>query len=251
MAINTFRDLLRSRALLGFVTFGTVAICAFLPLGEMSLHNEPRVAMNGAYFVTVTLTLTVSVYSVLSTFFSDLEKRVIYTLLSKPIGRSDYFLGKFFGAIFVGTASLGVFTIVSLLVVNIAGGEFGLRPTVIFLSVCLQIFMISAVSLFVAARTTPIVAALGALGLYLLGSSVSKIEAASKFFGSEAPIMAYFLDGVALAAPDFESLTLGSELTYESDLPIQYFVAATTYSLVYTAVLLILAMMLFRGREIQ
>lgn len=251
IGLNSSLELLRSRALLGFFVFGILAMLGTLPLGEMSLHNESRVATNGTYFITTMVVLLVSVYCALSSFFSDLERRVIYTLLSKPIDRLDYLLGKFFGSLLVGLLSVVFLSTVSIGLIVGVGGDANSTTLSIFFCLGFQIPIIAGLSLFVAARTSPIVASLGTFGLYCLGMSISQIERASAFFKTDFPFLALVLEAVALVAPDFESLSLAKELTYGAEITGQYFVSAALYSFVYSIMMLISALALFKGREIQ
>lgn len=251
IGLNSFLELVRSRALLGFFAFGIFAMLGTLPLGEMSLHNESRVATNGTYFITTVIVLLVSVYGALSSFFSDLERRVIYTLLSKPIDRLDYLLGKFFGSLFVGLLSVVCLSAVSIGLIVGVGGDANTTTLSVFLCLGLQIPIISGLALFAAVRTSPIVASLGTFGLYSLGMSISQIERASAFFKTDFPFVALVLEGVALVAPDFESLSLAKELTYGTEMTAQYFISASLYSFVYSIMMLISALVLFKGREIQ
>ncbi len=251
IGLNSFLELLRSRALLGFFAFGIFAMLWTLPLGEMSLHNESRVATNGTYFITTIVVLLVSVYGAVSSFFSDLERRIIYTLLSKPIDRLDYLLGKFFGSLLVGLLSLAFLSAVSVGLIMGVGGDVNFTALSIYLCLALQVPIISGLALFTAARTSPIVASLGTFGLYSLGMSISQIERASAFFKTDFPFLALVLEGVALVAPDFESLSLARELTYGTEMTAQYFISASIYSFVYSMMMLISALLLFKGREIQ
>lgn len=97
LAINTFRDAIRRRVLYGIlaVVFG-VNLFAII-VGEMSYHEEVRVARDlGLGGVSLFGSVTAIILGV-TLLYSEVQKRTIHTIVSKPIERHEFVIGKYLG----------------------------------------------------------------------------------------------------------------------------------------------------------
>ena len=99
IAFNTYREAVRARLLLGVFAL-SLATCAYsLVIAALSLGNEARVVANlGA--------LSLSLYGVVvaivlgsTSLYRELEYKTIFPILSRPIRRWEYLIGKYLGAV--------------------------------------------------------------------------------------------------------------------------------------------------------
>jgi Cu-processing system permease protein len=119
IALNTYREAVRARLLLGVFALA-LATCAYsLIVASLSLHNELRVIANlGA--------ASVSLYGVLiaivlgsTSLHRELEYKTIFPILSRPIRRWEYVVGKYLGtlitvAVFIAVDTAAVLTLLAL-----------------------------------------------------------------------------------------------------------------------------------------
>jgi hypothetical protein len=99
IALNTYREAVRARVLLG--VFGlALATCVYsLLVATLSLNNEARVVADlGAASVSL-YAVVVAVVLVSTSLYRELEHRTIFPILSRPIQRWEYLLGKYLGAL--------------------------------------------------------------------------------------------------------------------------------------------------------
>ena len=87
VSINTVREAVRSKVFGSLLFFSVMMILSSLVLGEMSLHNERRVAYDVTLFASTMFAVIMAVYSSITLFYTEIERRTIYTILSKPIPR--------------------------------------------------------------------------------------------------------------------------------------------------------------------
>ena len=99
IALNTYREAVRARVLLGVFAVA-LATCGYsLIVASLSLHNEARVVADlGA--------ASLSLYGVLgaivmgsTSLHRELEYKTIFPILSRPIRRWEYLVGKYLGAL--------------------------------------------------------------------------------------------------------------------------------------------------------
>jgi hypothetical protein len=99
LTLSTYREAVRARVLLGVLAAALATSAYSAIVGEMSLHDELRVVADlGA--------MSMSGYAVLvcivlgsSSLYRELEHRTVFPILSRPVRRWEYLLGKYFGAL--------------------------------------------------------------------------------------------------------------------------------------------------------
>jgi ABC-type transport system involved in multi-copper enzyme maturation permease subunit len=110
IALNTYREAVRARVLLGVFAVALATDLYSVLVGTLSLHNEARVVADlGA--------ASISLYGVLiavvlgsTSLYRELEHKTIFPILSRPIRRWEYVVGKYKGIMF----TVGVFVCVDM-----------------------------------------------------------------------------------------------------------------------------------------
>ncbi len=134
IALNTYREAVRDRILLGVVVFAAGVLTLTLALAELSLDQQMRVVTDLGLASISLFSVVVAIFLGSSLLYKEIERKTLYVILPKPIARFEFLLGKYFGivatcAVFiaiVGALQLGVTAIqagasVSLVVAAFAG----------------------------------------------------------------------------------------------------------------------------------
>ncbi|NLV45545.1 MAG: ABC transporter permease subunit [Candidatus Hydrogenedentes bacterium] len=176
IALYTYREGIRKKVLIGFlvlsllVIFGSSFISSFLdPSSEtdidLKLIKDICVTAISIFGVLITIYISASVVP------GEVESKVIYTILSKPVRRIQYLLGKFLGAqmiIIVNLLLMGVLFFMALYL------RQGVMPTLLLWSLLLTYFEFLIVSAFTfafsCAATSPLVPTIGGLFIYITGN---------------------------------------------------------------------------------
>ncbi|MFP4499748.1 MAG: ABC transporter permease [Candidatus Hydrogenedentota bacterium] len=182
IAQYTFREGIRKKLLVGFlilsllVIFGSSFLGAFLdPATVGDVESDINLKLVKDICVT-----TISIFGVLITIFmsamavpTELENRVIYTVLSKPVRRLQYLLGKFIGVQFIIIINLALMGGLFFMVLYI---RQGILPTLLLWSIFLTYFEFLIVSAFTfalsCAATSAILPSIGGLFIWITGSLV-------------------------------------------------------------------------------
>jgi Cu-processing system permease protein len=99
IALNTYREAVRARVLLGVFALG-LATCAYsVVVATMSLHNEARVIADlGAAGLSL-YGVVIAIILGSTSLYRELEHKTVFPILSRPIRRWEYVVGKFVGAV--------------------------------------------------------------------------------------------------------------------------------------------------------
>jgi hypothetical protein len=113
IALNTYREAVRARLLLGVFALALATCLYAMVVASLSLHNEVRVVADlGAAAVSLYGVLIAVVLGSTS-LYRELEHKTVFPILSRPIRRWEYLLGKYLGTmltvvVFVATDTAAV-----------------------------------------------------------------------------------------------------------------------------------------------
>jgi len=180
IAVFTWRESMRKRTLVGFlllsllVIFGATFMTSFLD--QQTVGEEAQdVDMKLIKDICIT---TISIFGVLITIFisagavpAEVENKVIYTVLSKPVRRIQYLLGKFIGVqmtVILNLALMGGLFFMALYV------RQGVPPTLLLWAILMTYFeflIISAFTFAVAATaSSSVLPTIAGLFIYITGN---------------------------------------------------------------------------------
>jgi ABC-type transport system involved in multi-copper enzyme maturation permease subunit len=127
IALNTYRESVRARILLGLAGVALAVSVYSLVVGAYTLKNAPRVVSDlGSASISI-FSLAVAVIIGATSLHRELEQKTLFPILARPIRRGEYLVGKYLGtlltiAVFI-MADAGV---VLMLGAGLAGRSVGL-----------------------------------------------------------------------------------------------------------------------------
>ena len=131
IALNTYRESVRARILLGLVGVAFAAALYSIIVGAYTLTNAPRVVSNiGAASLSL-FSVAVTIVIGATSLHRELEQKTIFPILARPIGRSEYLAGKLLGTVL----TLATFIMADAGLVLFLGAGLGGRPIGLVLGV--------------------------------------------------------------------------------------------------------------------
>lgn len=249
IVVNTFREAVRNKIFGALLAFGIGVMLFSLVLGAMSLHNEARVATDVTLFASTFFSMIITVYVSINLLHTEIERRTIYTILSKPVRRWQFLLGKYLGILALMAVIVGLLCGVSAGLVAFQDGDVSWAFGGAFYLIFLQLAIVGAISLLFASFSTPLLSGLFAAGLFLLGHLHDQLERVEQFF--ELPWMGTLIDAVAWVLPDLASLNLTAELVRNLPIGATYMVSATWYAVSYASLVLFVAIVVFSRKDLE
>src|SRR6476620_2401010 len=121
VARNTFRETVRDKILYNLVFFALLLIGASVLLGTLTIGEHSRiindVGLAAINLVGVIMAIVVGIGLV----SKESERRTIYTILARPITRTQFVLGKYFGLACVMVVNLAIMMIMFFLTIVLTG----------------------------------------------------------------------------------------------------------------------------------
>ena len=124
IAFNTYRESVRARILLGLAGIAFAVAFYSLIVGAYTLKHAPRVVSDlGAASISM-FSIAVAVIIGATSLHRELEQKTLFPILARPLGRSEYLLGKYLGTLL----TIGVFIMADAGLVLLISSALADRP---------------------------------------------------------------------------------------------------------------------------
>ena len=97
IASNTFREAVRDRVLYNLIVFALLMSAAAVVVGQISIDIERLVVINLGLTAVSLFGMVIAIFIGIGLVSKEIEKRTLYTVLSRPVRRWEFIVGKFFG----------------------------------------------------------------------------------------------------------------------------------------------------------
>ncbi len=247
IAANTFREAIRDRILYLLLFFAAASLIFSRLLALLTVGDRVKIIKDVGLASLSLFGALMAILMGTGLVYKEIDKKTIYTLLSKPIHRYQFLLGKYLGLVLTLLVMLSLMSLIFLAIVfaHTLRVEWPLLVAIfyIFIEICL----ITAVAIFFSCFSTPILSSIFSLSFYLIGHLSWGLEAPiSKMKPGLVKILAQI---VYTFLPDLENFNFKTEIVHHLPLPSKVFLFSAAYGIFYIIFLLALAVLVFRKRD--
>lgn len=249
IARNTFREATRDRVLLGMTVAGGVALLGTQVLSPLALGEGQRLTVDLGLSTISFLGLLAILMVGTSLVAKEIDRRTVYNLLSRPIARPTYLVGKWLGL------SAALWTVCAVLGVALCGvlalrGQAAFAPAVlqaVYLG-ALELAVVTAIAVMCSALSTPVLSALYTLGFYCVGQWTYDLRQ----FARQLPdALGGTLALVADLAPNLPVFNMRTLAAAGDPTSAFHLALATGYALLYAGCVLALGAAAFQSRDFK
>jgi ABC-type transport system involved in multi-copper enzyme maturation permease subunit len=252
VAINTFREAVRDRVLYNLVFFALLLIGAAILVGQISIGIDRLVIVNLGLSAISVFGLIMAVFIGVGLVYKEIEKRTLYSLLSKPIRRWEFVIGKYAGLLL--TLSLNtVFMSFGLAVALFYVGRPFVRSDVSILVaiylILLEFALVTALALFFSCFSSPMLSILFTLSIYITGTFAADIREFGDF--SQNPVLKAITRVLYYAIPNFHNFNAIASAAHGQAIPFSLVCADTLYAVLFVVLVLFASSITFSVRDLK
>ena len=263
LATITFKEGIRNRALFGIALLALFLLGLNITVAGFFMRDVGK--------VTVDMNLTaLSFAGLLLVFFvgvnlmaKDIDRKTIHLVLSKPISRTQYIWGKYFGILFFVTVALLLLLVFSSLTIVLLLAMYptyfvGFSWPIFFLAcffVLVKIWVLAAIVVFFSSITSSsLITLIFSLCSYVAGVTIEEVVfyvkselAAQEKIISES--LKNVIDFISYALPNLSVFDFTLEAAHGLSIAGSRVYLSFGYGVVYITILLLLASFIFARRE--
>jgi ABC-type transport system involved in multi-copper enzyme maturation permease subunit len=252
VAVNTFREAIRDRVLYNLVFFALMMMGAAIFVGQISIGIERIVIVNLGLSAISIFGLLIAIFIGVGLVYKEIEKRTLYSLLSKPIRRWEFLVGKYAGLLL----TLGINTLIMTLGLAAAlfyvGRPFLRSDATILVAVyfiLLELALVTALALFFSCFSSPMLSTLFTLGIYITGMFAKDIRDFGDFTSS-TPLKA-ITRTIYYLLPNFHNFNAIAAAAHGDRISSALIWQNTLYAGLYVSLLLLASSAVFSRRNLK
>lgn len=252
VAVNTFREAVRDRVLYNLIFFALLMIAAAVLVGQISIGIERLVIVNLGLTSISVFGLVMAVFIGVGLVYKEMDKRTLYAILSKPIHRSEFLVGKYIGLLLtlaVNTAlmTLGLVGALFYVTRTFEPADFYILVAVYF--ILLKLALVTALALLFSCFSTPLLSTVFTLGLYITGVFSQDI----RLFGamSQSPVLEKATAVLYYLLPNFNNFNAIAAAAHRRVIPPILVLENTAYAALYIGLVLLVASAIFSNRNLK
>jgi len=173
IASNTFREAVRDRVLYNLIAFAVLLSGAAILVGQISIDIEKLVVINLGLTAVSLFGVVIAIFVGIGLVSKEIEKRTLYTVLSRPVRRWEFIVGKFFGlagTLVVNTFFMAIGVFAALLYVAHKFQKPDGWVLVALYFIILQFLIICSLALLFSSFSSPLLSAVFAFSLFVIGT---------------------------------------------------------------------------------
>jgi ABC-type transport system involved in multi-copper enzyme maturation permease subunit len=251
IAANTYREAVRDRVLYNLVAFALLMVGTTPLFGKISIGLERIILVNLGLTAISLFGTVIAIFIGTGLVSKEIEKKTLYTVLSRPVRRWEFILGKYFGlaaTLGVNTVcmAVGFFLAVFYVSSTFSGGDIQLLTALYFIG--LQFLMIIAIALLFSSFSTPLFSAVFSFAIFVIGNFADDLRGfAAMTEGAERWLALAF----SYVVPNFGSMNVISQVAHGNPISPSLIAYNSAYALLYCSMALSAAVLIFERRNLK
>jgi ABC-type transport system involved in multi-copper enzyme maturation permease subunit len=251
VAFNTFREAVRDRVLYNLIAFALLLSGAAILVGQISIDIERLVVVNLGLAAVSLFGVVIAILIGIGLVSKEIDKRTLYTVLSRPVRRWEFVVGKFFGltgTLVVNTFFMAVGVFLALLYITHKFGKTDAWVLVALYFIVLQFLIVCALALFFSSFSTPLMSAVFSFALFVIGSLSEDLRGFAKITHG---IAGWIATAIAYLIPNFSALNVINRVAHGDPVPGQLILYNTIYAVLYSTMAISAAVLIFQRRNLK
>jgi ABC-type transport system involved in multi-copper enzyme maturation permease subunit len=262
VAVSVFRESVRDRVLYSLVLFAVLLIGVSYLIGQLTAGQDIKIIKDFGLAAISVIGLLIAVFIGVGLVWKEVERRSIYSVLSKPIRRYEFLLGKYFGLALTLSVNVAVMAVSYFAVLGYMATTFtpearsawpapAADPALLAAVglILMELLLVTAVALFLSTFASPFLAAMLTLGVWVIGTFNTDLRNFQDVVDSW--VAAVLARSVYYVVPNFAAFDIKAQVVHGIAVPWSYVGVTVLYATAYIALLLVAAAVVFSRRDFK
>jgi ABC-type transport system involved in multi-copper enzyme maturation permease subunit len=262
VAVNVFKESVRDKVLYNLVAFAVLLISTSYLLGQLTAGQDVKIIKDLGLASISIFGLLIAVFIGIGLVWKEVEKRSVYTLLSKPLRRGEFVLGKYCGLVLTLVINVAVMTVAFYAV--LAYMDWVASPAIraswltpatdpamlkAIVLIMIELMLVTGIALFFSTFSSPFLSAMLTTGLWVIGHFNDDLRNFGAVVKSSAA--AAIARGLYYVLPNFAAFDVKAQVVHGQAVPLGYVGLTSLYGITYLAFVLAGAVAVFSRRDFK
>lgn len=262
IAVNVFRESVRDKVLYNLVLFAVLLMGASYLIGQLTAGQDVKIIKDLGLAATSIFGLFIAVFIGIQLVSKEVDRRSIYSLVSKPIERHQILLGKYTGLVLTLAVNLAIMALALYAVLafmnwmataeaRAAWDAPALDPallTAVGLTF-VELAIVTAIALFFSTFSTPMLSAALTFALFAAGRLSGDLRNFDQ--AVDSPAAAALAQGLYWVLPNLAPFDVRAQVVHGLPVATGHVAFAVLYAVLYITALLLLSALIFSRRDFK
>jgi ABC-type transport system involved in multi-copper enzyme maturation permease subunit len=172
IAGNAFREAVRDRVLYNLVLFVLLLTAGAIFFGELSAGQDKKIIIDLGLSAMLLFGVFIAIFVGVGLVYKEIERRTLYAILAKPVGRGQFLVGKYLGlclTLLVNVIVMGLGVSLALIYIRRGWEPLALRIWPTILLIYFELMIITGVALLFSTFSSPALSALLTFFVFVIG----------------------------------------------------------------------------------
>src|SRR6266851_1563288 len=252
IARNAFREAVRDRVLYNLIIFALLLIAGAIFLGALSAGQEAKIIVDLGLSSILLFGVFIAIFVGVGLVYKEIERRTLYAILSKPVGRGEFLLGKYLGlclTLFVNVSIMGLGLSLALIFVKRGFDPLVARIWPAILLIYVELMILTSVALLFSSFSSPALSALLTFFIFIIGHFSADLKGLANSMSSTGA--RWLFSALYYLVPNFTNYSFITPVAHGHVPNSSYVFTVLLYALLYVVVILATATLIFSRRNFK
>ncbi len=252
IARNAFREAVRDRVLYNLVLFVLLLTAGAIFLGELSGGQERKIIVDLGLSAILLFGVFIAIFVGVGLVYKEIERRTIYAIFAKPIGRGEFIVGKYLGlclTLLVNVLVMGAGVCLALVYVSRGWDPLILRLWPAVLLIYIELMVLTAFALLFSSFSSPALSALLTFFIFIIGHFSSDLKNLATSMGSVSA--RWVFASLYYLLPNLANYSFIAAASHGQMPSRSHVFAVSLYAIIYVSVILAAASLIFSRRNFK
>lgn len=216
---------------------------------EFAYGAPAKVALDVGLGIMSISNLIIAIFIGATLLSREIEQRTLYMIISKPVSRASFILGKILGLSSVLLLNSLVLGLLSVSLFIYYGGAFQKLFIWTFYFSFLEAFTVLLFAVLFSLITNTTLSVIYTIGIFIVGHAIN--ETSKLLFTKISPFFSSVLEVCFFVVPNLYRLNLKDFLLYQQNIPSSYLQLSQLYIGFYLAALLTIIVLIFKNKNLD
>lgn len=264
VAWHVFKESVRDRILYAIGAFALLLVAAAILIAQITAGQDVKIIKDLGLAVIEVAGVLMAIVIGVGLVAREIDRRSIFALLTKPLPRPEFIVGKYLGLVLTVMVNVAGMTAALYLMLVYAHSQMAPeqrlaldapvvdpRLLLVIVMVGAELSLLTAIALFCSTfSSSGLLSIVFTVGLYLTGLLSGDLRQ----FGDivdVSPVVAWAVQAVGWVVPAFSAFDIKAQVVHGLPLPAGFVGATLLYAAVYIVAILVAAVTLFSKREFK
>src|SRR6266487_878845 len=252
IARNTFREAVRDRVLYNLVLFVLLLTACAVFIGELSGGQERKIIVDLGLSAMLLFGVFIAIFVGVGLVFKEIERRTVYAIFAKPVGRGEFLVGKYLGlclTLLVNVVIMGAGVSLALIYVSRGWDPLAFKIWPAILLIYMELMILTGVALLFSSFSSPALSALLTFFVFIIGHFSADLKNLATSMGSAGA--RWLFGALYYLLPNLANYSYITPAAHGQTPDATNVLAALLYAVIYISMILASATLIFSRRNFK